>query len=378
MIHEDLNRFSFPSFSELKKEFKEVSVFQDREWIRRWFREQAKRQPIKPFIVVVKDNGKTIGIFPMYSYQATFRFTILKPIGGDTSDYLIPLIAKQYCEKRIFAKVWRTLYSNKTKWDSIIWPNLPAFTLLDQQAPVMHKGMKCIARKKGANCPYISFEGPSKELKSYLNKKYVKKIEFKERKLARQQGAFQYNKVTSEGKIEEVMNVLFQLHCKRWAVTGRFSPYENIEERNRALSLAFGLFQSNLLHLSYLKIGDKIIAVHFGMGDGERFYYYIPAFDTEYNKYSVGQILIYRLMQDVFQEGYQVFDFLRGSESYKYDWGAKEAFNVERIFVNDTMKSKMFVVVYKIQQYMFSNRMLRRMLDKWIALKGNRKKAQLD
>ena len=51
------------------------------------------------------------------------------------------------------------------------------------------------------------------------------------------------------------------------------------------------------------------------------YYYMTPTFDpTKYEKYSVGNIHLSKLIKQKIENGYTKFDFLKGMEKYKLDW----------------------------------------------------------
>ena len=143
------------------------------------------------------------------------------------------------------------------------------------------------------------------------------------------------------------MNKFFELHCERWKNTDTPSVFRYEEEREHAIQSAKGLFKSNLLHLSLISSNDEIVVIHFGMSDGKRIYWYLHAINPEYGKYSPGNLLVYYLILEACKEGYEIVDFLRGDEDYKYKWGSIEKFNVQYILFNRSIKSKLLKSIYK-------------------------------
>ena len=45
--------------------------------------------------------------------------------------------------------------------------------------------------------------------------------------------------------------------------------------------------------------------------------------------------------------GYELVDFLRGDEEYKYKWGSIDKFNVQYILFNRSIKSKIYKIIYQ-------------------------------
>lgn len=75
------------------------------------------------------------------------------------------------------------------------------------------------------------------------------------------------------------------------------------------------------IHMSCLKLGDKIIATHWGAIFRNRFYYLMPSFDRgEFAKFSPGKILLEELIHLSIENKIDFFDFTIGGENYKKDW----------------------------------------------------------
>lgn len=73
-----------------------------------------------------------------------------------------------------------------------------------------------------------------------------------------------------------------------------------------------------LLRISTLKAGDRLIALHLGFDAGGRFYWWLPTFDRDLGKYSVGRVLLSEILKYSFDHGHREFDFLNGGEAYKW------------------------------------------------------------
>lgn len=71
-------------------------------------------------------------------------------------------------------------------------------------------------------------------------------------------------------------------------------------------------------HVAVIETGGKPIAAHLGFVDAERFYYYVPAYDPDYQAFSPGNILMFELLRRACELGAPVFDLLRGDYAYKW------------------------------------------------------------
>jgi CelD/BcsL family acetyltransferase involved in cellulose biosynthesis len=78
------------------------------------------------------------------------------------------------------------------------------------------------------------------------------------------------------------------------------------------------------LRLYSLRVHSRIIAVLYAFANFESTYFYLSGFDPEFEKISPGTILIGHAIERAIEEGHRAFNFLRGSEPYKYSWGAQD------------------------------------------------------
>jgi CelD/BcsL family acetyltransferase involved in cellulose biosynthesis len=53
-------------------------------------------------------------------------------------------------------------------------------------------------------------------------------------------------------------------------------------------------------------------------------YCYLQGFDPEFRDFSPGAQLVGAVIEDAIREQKRAVDFLRGAESYKYAWGARD------------------------------------------------------
>ncbi len=126
-----------------------------------------------------------------------------------------------------------------------------------------------------------------------------------------------------------LMDSLFFLHRKRWE--GKSLPgvldRPEIQAFHREAASLFAARGS--LGLYAMRYRGAVAGVLYGFRKGHRFYAYLSGFDPELNDLSPGAFLICSAIEDAIRSGLREFDFLRGSERYKYFWGAKDTPNFQ-------------------------------------------------
>ena len=88
----------------------------------------------------------------------------------------------------------------------------------------------------------------------------------------------------------------------------------------RAIAAAF--LPLGMLRLDVLEVDGRPLAVAFGFQTGSVFYLYNMAFDPGAGAVSPGTMLVSRLVERAIRDGLDRFDFLRGLERYKFEFGA--------------------------------------------------------
>lgn len=171
--------------------------------------------------------------------------------------------------------------------------------------------------------PIISFPGMWDDYMNSLERKARHELKRKIRKFERE---YPGTEVAESGNIESEMNILLTL-------------MKRSEEKRQFLTDGMEQFFLHLpavlperTRLLLLRVGDQIPAavVYFSVGDS--FYLYNSGFD-ETNFSGAGFYLKAKSIQYAFDHGYKHYNFLQGSERYKYELGGKD-FVVHRITIN--------------------------------------------
>lgn len=360
IIHEQIQSLEsmMPEWTNLKEDFHNITVFQDIDWIKNWWEYKLLKQDmIKPYIIEIKEKEKIIGIIPLYCSLHNFaglNFRVLKPIGSELSDYLIPIVSKKYSIQKILDMVMKKLNEHRTSWDYIEWSDIPAKSAFDCFFNDYYiNNSSLIKRKQTFTCPFLKFDNSFNETQQNFGKRHIKEVLYKERRLSRN-GNLRFEKVNNKKEIEPILSKLFEFHYDRWKSTLTPSRYRLAEERDFIIQTAKDFYDKDLLELSYLSFNNEIIAAEFGMTDGKRRYLYLHGINPKYKKHSIGHILAYHLIKMAYEDEHEIMDFLRGNQSYKKQWGTSDEYNIKYIIYNESLKSNLFKMIkntYYSQQF---------------------------
>ena len=133
------------------------------------------------------------------------------------------------------------------------------------------------------------------------------------------------------------IDAFIQLHQKRWGEHGLFPDTEGGDRSRRFLHRLTELEGAEgdraQLQLGQVHVGDRLIFAGVGFDDGQTCYFYNAGSDTDARELSPGVTGAAAYIRDRIEAGRTRFDFLRGNEPYKYEWGAVDE-PIHRIVVS--------------------------------------------
>ncbi len=119
-----------------------------------------------------------------------------------------------------------------------------------------------------------------------------------------------------------------ELHQARWGDQGLFRPSEGGARSRRFLhrlaELEAAEGPGRQLELGQLEVSGRTVFATVGFDDGETCYFYNAGLDPEARDISPGVTGTAAYIRDRLEAGRRRFDFLRGDEPYKYEWGARD------------------------------------------------------
>jgi CelD/BcsL family acetyltransferase involved in cellulose biosynthesis len=135
---------------------------------------------------------------------------------------------------------------------------------------------------------------------------------------------------TDAASAESLFELLVSLHGACWHArleSGVFADTRVCAFHKEAIAKLDGI-----VRLHALRIGGDIAAVYYGFEHRERAYAYLSGFSPSFAHESPGSLLLEHVIAESCRSGVREFHFLRGGESYKYEWGAHDRFNRRREF----------------------------------------------
>lgn len=290
------------------------------EWISAWFEKLAPNREI--YLLKAFRHGELIGILPLcLQTKKVFglKFRQLgflgEEIGG--ADYL-DLIAKDENKAEIWIEIFEFL-KNEKSFDSINLENLgqnsETISILENLCR-LGKSFRFKAVNSSV-CPQIKLESGWESILSQSKRKDNFKRRLK--KLEKVEG-FEFRSVTAKEEISAAFERFAFLHEKRWEKDGGSEATGLPQLMDFHRSVVENLAEKDLIRFDEIWAEGECRASVYGLDNGKTFYYYNAGYDLDWANMSVGMVLIGLSIRAAILRGNMTYDFLRGEETYKFDW----------------------------------------------------------
>lgn len=270
--------------------------------------------------------GETVGIAPFYLHnQRGFgnrkRGIIRFCSSLETfPDHLDIIAAKEY-EYSFAEAILNYLIQNGQDWDLIKLDGVHENAIIKRYlTPARPKGDGVLTTSiPSARCPYLAldntFEG---YLRSFSSKK--RQTLLRKRKILMTREKALLKTVHSDEEPEKQLQELFVLHnerAKRKGIKTTFVGEDLYRFHSKAIRY---LLKKGKVALTVLHKEIPTLVSYYCFKHNQKYYYFQAGLSDEGEKKSAGAVLFSLIIEEAFKEGCKEFDFLRGSEEYKFYW----------------------------------------------------------
>jgi CelD/BcsL family acetyltransferase involved in cellulose biosynthesis len=181
-----------------------------------------------------------------------------------------------------------------------------------------------VRREQEDVCPVVTLpaDGTWDDYLATLDKKARHEIR---RKIRRAEAAGEV-RFSQAPLTAETVDRFIALHQARWGADGLFPDTEGGDRSRRFLHRLTELEAAEgpdaMLQLGLVHVGERLIFASAGFDDGRTCYFYNAGMDPDARDLSPGVTGAAAYIGDRLAAGRRRFDFLRGDETYKYEWGA--------------------------------------------------------
>ncbi|MES1240100.1 MAG: GNAT family N-acetyltransferase [Acidobacteriota bacterium] len=308
-----------------------ATPFQRPEWLLPWCRHFG---PLDLWALAVRVGDRLVGLAPFFVYERPkdldaggyVEERVLALVGTGNSDYLDILVEPAHRDGAT-AAITSHLESHAWRWDVGVLEQLrDGSPLREMVLPEVWSD----SLKPQTACPAISLPDRPEALREAVPPKQLKCLQ-RLRRRAAEIAPLRFV-AADESNREEIFQALVALHGSRWQGQGQTGVLdsEEIQGFHREVIAGFASLGVPVLHGLFL--GDALIAAFYGFFDRGATYYYLHGFDAGWKHLSPGLLLVGAALDEAIARGMRTFDFLRGQETYKYYWGARDRMSFARRF----------------------------------------------
>ena len=273
-----------------------VSFFQTYNWQKFWYENCGKNY--KNLIVLIFVNNTLMSILPL-NIKKRFTIEILNWNGFPFSDYNGPIVRNNYTiNNNDFYQIFLYIRNNY-KFDIL--------HLINNRPEIDFFKGYISNNSFGSN---ISSDILFNNLLNILNKNTSYEIRRIEKN-------FNVEYVMNPNKLEtnEIINFFLVQKEKQLKRTNawnylKFSNFKNYINNLKNL-------EKVNVDFTCIKLDNKIITSHIGYMFNDIYYYIFPTYDNIYKKYSPGNILLYKILENIKFQKFKYIDFTIGNEIYK-------------------------------------------------------------
>jgi CelD/BcsL family acetyltransferase involved in cellulose biosynthesis len=307
------------SWAELWRADPVSTPFQSPGWLIPWWRYLGQG---KLHCLSLWRGEDLCGLAPFYIYPrpADGKRQLLI-LGSGNSDYL-DILTRPGQEFGVLKQVGRWLTASQEQWDIAEFLQLrPSSWLLRSE---LTEGASQLSEEWTVqeSCPVLRLPTTPEGDWSFFDKPCFTRLHYYWRRASRA-GSLRIDCADLES-LDEGLEALIRFEDARWHQKGLKSALHEVEIQQFHHDACYNLFSAGLLRFYMLRLENRIIAVLYGFHDRGRFYYYLGGFDAAFSNLSPGKLVLAHAMQGAVHERAAVFDFLRGQEAYKYEWGARD------------------------------------------------------
>lgn len=309
-----------PEWEALWQRLPHATPFQWPAWLLTWWRQFGTGAPR---ILTARNSGALIGVLPLYELLEPACRKLL-PIGIGLSDYVDALVdpAESGAADRLLAAI-----ADIPNWHECHLSDLPpGSTLADAFCPPPLQESVADA----VSCPVLSLPCSADDLATVVPRKTLRDAHQAHTR-SRAVGGVSMEYADTD-TLAPIMQDLFTLHAKRWAIRGEAGVCAEPAVRAFHFDAARAFVRAGMLRLYRVNVGERVAAVYYGFFHNCRAYAYLGGFDPDMSRLSPGALALHHAIIEAIREGAREFHFLRGAESYKYAWGATDRWNRARTF----------------------------------------------
>lgn len=305
--------------------YKKLASFEEAQWMKRFDAAETSHvffhpavmnvwlksyEPLRQNELIIVEATCTDGnkaLMPLVLWKKGMKHAFMRcivPVGYSDYDYHDPLFSKRPSAESLQC-FWSGLldFLKPFKADELSIEGIRT-SMIDQPELWI----------EGEICPNLNLQNihSEEELMNFFSTKLRGDIRRQIRRLNEMGRLWLWEFKKADEVPDELWNRFMEAHTKKWP-----NAYKAPGFHHHLLEICSA---DGPVHFSALMLDETPIAWHLGFEWNGVYYYYMPAGNSDYQKQSPVKIHLYFLLCRAIEKGYQLYDHLRGDETYKSGW----------------------------------------------------------
>lgn len=268
-------------------------------------------------LIIARRNGNLAGVAPFFLAKTQESESTLLLLGSvEISDYLDVIVRPADLEPFI-AGLFDFLATSPVQWKVLELDNLlqTSPSLPTWKAEAERRGLE-ITLHQTYHAPYIPMKGDFETYLAGIDKKQRHEIRRKMRR-AEEAGTIHWYIVKDEGSLDNEMEDFLGL----MAVDPEKAAFLTQAMRDQMHRLARSALRAGWLQLAFLTVNGKKACGYLNFDYENRILVYNSGTDRHFHEFSPGWVLLGHLLKWANENQRIEFDFMRGTEDYKFRFG---------------------------------------------------------
>ncbi len=303
------------------------TIFLSWEWSYTWW--ECFGEDKELFIIIVECGAEIIGIAPLCALKSSFfglsplKHLVFLGSVGVCTEYA-DFILWPGKEKELIYAILDFLYAKPgVDWDvlNLISMKEDALNLKNLMEYGSDRQIEYLIYDTRLS-PYITLPGSMEEYVRSSSKKMRWKYK-KYKQTLEDKFPVALHETKNADSVLDDFSAIKQLHQKRWNKLGGAGSFAL--SRREYLQFQSGFvqraFEKGWLYLLSLKVNGEPVAGQYNFHYKRKIYQHSTGFNPDWEEYNIGSVLQFLALEDAIENkrAYE-FDFLRGTEPYKYFW----------------------------------------------------------
>ena len=315
------------AFDELKAEWNDLldrapfnCIFYTWEWQSTWW---DAYQPGELLILACREDDCLLGIAPLFITESEQGRSVQIIGCVDVTDYLDFIVDADRLHD-VFAAFADYFADHRAVFDILDLCNIPQHSPTQAILPALleMRGFNATVSQQEV-CPVIELPANWGEYLGSLDKKQRHEVRRKLRRIHAAASQIDWYIVNGCHNLQEEIQQFMRLMAASDPQKAQF--LQDASHVKFFKSIVPRVQECGWLQMNFLTVGDERVAAYINFVYQNRVLVYNSGLNhQEYGQLSPGIVLLAYNIQYAIEQGYQVYDFLRGDEAYKYRMGGRD------------------------------------------------------